>query len=298
MADFTVLVTGATGKQGGAVARLLHQHGHMVRAMTRRPESDAARELSALGIDVVRADMDEPASLATALEAVNAVFAMATPYEQGVDAELREGKNLADAAHAAGVEHYVYSSVASADRKTGIPHFESKMRIEEHIHALGLPFTIIRPVYFMENLFWPASMQALRSGILRMPLPPGRKLQQIDVAAVAQLSVMALEDRPRFLGQVLDIASDELDGDEAAAALTRASGLSIRYVQQPTNEVRAYSEDLALMYDWFDRVGYDADIAALKREYGAVSWRSFQTWASTFDWPTLLQLEARIAPSP
>src|SRR6185503_3476116 len=150
-----VLVTGATGQQGGALASLLLKQGQRVRAITRNTGSPRARALSQQGAELFTADAGDPASLEQASAGVGAVFVMATPFEAGVDAETRQGINIVSAAAAAGVKHIVYSSVAGADQATGIPHFESKFRVEQHLRTLGVPFTIIAPVYFMENLIAP-----------------------------------------------------------------------------------------------------------------------------------------------
>jgi len=122
----TILVTGATGKQGGAVARELLANGYKVRAITRAPEGEAARALTAQGAEIVQADLDDPASLEQALSGVWGVFAVQNTWEAGVEREEEQGKRIADLAKRQGVQHYVYSSVSSAHRSTGIPHFDNK----------------------------------------------------------------------------------------------------------------------------------------------------------------------------
>ena len=130
-----ILVSGATGQQGGAVARNLLERGFAVRALTRDPEKAAARELADLGAEVVSGDLEDRASIERVLDGVYGVFSVQKFLEAGVEGEVRQGVRLADAAKAAGVEHYVYSSVGSAHRETGIPHFESKWEVEEHVRA-------------------------------------------------------------------------------------------------------------------------------------------------------------------
>ena len=135
-----ILVTGATGQQGGAVARhLLKQPGFAVRALTRDSAKPAARALAQAGAEVVRGDLDDPASVRRALEGAWGVFSVQNFMETGYEGEIRQGKALADAAKAAGVQHFVYTSVVSADRKTGLPHFESKWQIEQHIVQADCP---------------------------------------------------------------------------------------------------------------------------------------------------------------
>src|SRR5262245_43708575 len=143
MEPISVLVTGATGQQGGALARILLRKGHKVRALTRRPDDPGARDLKRLGAMIVTGDFEDEASLDRAMEGVDAVFAMSTPMEGGARAEARAGIALADAADRADVAHLVYTSVGSADRNTGVPHFDSKYEVEKRIRSLGIPFTIM-----------------------------------------------------------------------------------------------------------------------------------------------------------
>jgi uncharacterized protein YbjT (DUF2867 family) len=153
-----VLVTGATGQQGGAVARQLLSRGHKVRALTRKPQGEAAKALAGLGAEVVPGDLDEVGSLEKALAGAWGVFSVQNTWEAGVEAEERQGKRLAELARQAGVSHFVYTSVGSAHRRTGIPHFDNKARIEETVRGLGFPsYTILRPVFFMENWTSPRS---------------------------------------------------------------------------------------------------------------------------------------------
>ena len=271
----TILVTGATGQQGGALARLLLAKGHHVRALTRKADSPAARELRSRGAELALGDFDDRASLERAMQGVDAVYLMATPFGAGIDGEVRQGKTAADVATDAGVRHLVYSSVSDADRQTGIPHFDSKYAIEQHIRGLGIPYTVVAPASFMENL----DLQGVAEGRLALPLPASRTLQQAAVADIAGFAALVLERREPFLGKRLDIASDELTGREMAEILSRLTRHTVEYVQVPVETVRAQSEDLALMFEWFDRVGYSADIPALRRAYPDVGWHSFEAWA-------------------
>src|SRR5258706_1457145 len=181
----TVVATGSTGKQGGAVARALLQRGHKVRAVTRDPDSSQAKSLAKAGATLVAASLEDTAAITKALEGANSLFAMTTP-SGGMDAETRQGVAPADAAKAAGV-HLVFTSVGSANRQTGIPHFESKYEAENHIAKIGVRATILAPVYFMENLYF--AKEQLAKGIYATALPPTRTLAQ---AAVADIGAVAL----------------------------------------------------------------------------------------------------------
>ena len=144
-----ILVTGATGQQGGAVATALLTKGQKIRVMSRTPEKAAA--LAQAGAEVVKGNLTNASELQAALRGVHGVFAMSTPFEAGMDQEVRQGIMMADAAKQAGIAHYVYTSVGSAHRNTGIPHFETKWKVEQHIRQIGLPVTILRPVWLWQH---------------------------------------------------------------------------------------------------------------------------------------------------
>jgi uncharacterized protein YbjT (DUF2867 family) len=280
----SVLVTGATGKQGGHVVRELLARGHSVRALTRKPESAAAAELAERGVTIVKGDFEEEGSLERAARGVDTIFAMSTPYESGEKAEAREGFNIVRAAKAVDVKHLVYTSVAGADRATGIPHFDSKFEVEKEIRRSGVPFTIVAPVFFMENFIADWMVAGIAQGSIAMALPATRRVQQIAVSDIAQFTALVIERRESFLGKRIDIASDELTGVTAAAAISEVSGRHIKYTALPIDAVRQQNKDQALMFEWFDRVGYDADIVGLRSQYPEVDWHRFSVWAREQRW--------------
>src|SRR5579872_6758602 len=198
-----VLVTGATGRQGGAVITQLRNKNFPLRAVTRNPNKPEARAFVGHGTEVVRADLNDPESLARAVDGVYGVFAVQTPAEHGVAVEVRQGMNLADAAKRMRISHFVYSSVASADQQTGIPHFDSKARIEDHIRATGLRYTIIRPVFFMENLL--RMRNIIEQGSLALPLRPETRLQMIAVDDIGAFAAMAFERPSHWRGKTIEI---------------------------------------------------------------------------------------------
>ncbi len=286
--SLSVLVSGATGQQGGALARVLLDKGHRVRAFVRRPDSPEAKELERLGARLAEGNLEEPSTIEDAAKGMDAVFIVATPFEAGMEAETRHGIAAAEAAKAAGVGHLVYSSVANADKDTAIPHFESKRKVEEHIEGLGIPYTIVAPVYFMDNLLAPWTLPQLKEGQFPMALPSSRPLQQIALSDIATFTGIVLENREEFEGRRVDIASDELAGEEIAEVLTRVTGHEIRYVELPLEQVRrAMGEDGARMFEWFDQVGYSADIATLRQEHPEVGWHTFEEWVKEQDWSAL-----------
>jgi len=273
----TILITGATGKQGGATAHELAGKGFKIRAMTRKPGSDAAKALAAAGAEIVTGDLDDAESLRSALKGAWGTFAVQNTWEAGVEKEEEQGKRFAAAAKEAGVERFVYSSVGSAHRHTGIPHFENKYRVEQTVIGLGFPsYAIIRPVFFMENM---TSPWFLNGDKIYTALSPATKLQMIGVVDIGKYHALAFTDPATLHNRAIDIAGDAVTMPEAAAALSAATGRTISFVEIPMSEVRKNSEDFALMLEWFERVGYNADIAANAKEFG-IAPTTFAAWAA------------------
>ena len=283
--ELTVVVTGSTGKQGGAVARGLLERGHKVRAVTRDPDSSRAKLLANAGATVVAASLEDTAAITKALEGATSLFAMTVP-SRGTDGEIRQGIAAADAAKAGGV-HLVFTSVGSANRQTGIPHFDSKYEVEKHIDKIGVRATILAPVAFMENLYF--IKEQLAKGIYASALSPIRALAQVAVADIGAIAIRVLEDAGRFTGKRFDLTSDELTGNDAMAILSRVTGRSFNYFQVPLDVIRQrMGDDAVRMYEWFDRVGFAVDRAALRREFPDVDFQDFESWAKTQDWNALL----------
>jgi uncharacterized protein YbjT (DUF2867 family) len=280
-----ILITGATGHQGGAIARELLSKGRKVRTMTRHPEGAAAAELKRLGAEIVAGDLDDGASIERALQGAWGAFAVQNTWEAGVEGEEEQGIRFAEIARRAGIHHLVYSSVGSADRQTGVPHFENKARVEAKVRSLGFPsHVILRPVFFMENLLSPWFLPGLQDGVLAMGIKPETRLQMIAVRDIGQYGGWAFERHAELNGRGIDIAGDAMTMPEAARALSAAMGREIRFVQVPIEEVQKFSDDYAIMLEWFDRVGYSADIAARSAESG-IRPTTFREWAESVTWP-------------
>jgi uncharacterized protein YbjT (DUF2867 family) len=286
-----ILVTGATGKQGGAVVDALLARGHGVVALTRSPDSLAAAGLAASGAKVARGDFSDSGALSAAMQDIDTIFVMGTPFGTSTREELRQGLAVIDAAQAAGVGHVIYSSVASADRDTGIPHFDSKFEVEQRLRGLSTGWTISAPVAFMDFLN-PFFHDGLRAGELRMAVPHSRPVQYVAVPDIGTFVAALVERRERVFGRRIEIAGDERTGAETAAVLSRASGRDIRYVAFPPDALRTYSDDLARMFEWFDAVGYSVDRAALRKEFPELSWHSIEDWARKQDWAGALRSAA------
>ena len=271
----TILVTGATGKQGGAVARHLTTSGWHVRILTRDPNKPEAKRCREMGMEVMKANLDDKNSLLKAADGVYGIYSVQS-LEQGVEVEARQGKMLADVAKNRGIRHFVYSSVGSANRNTKIPHFESKWQIEQHISSLNIPVTIFRPVWFMENFLMPQFHDSILKGTLSMPLKPNKTLQMIAVDNIGGFVARAFENPDEFIGQAIDIAGDELTIPQVARKLSDVSGHDVKFVEMPMNEMRKASEDWAIMFQWFNDVGYKSDISKLRQMLPDLM--DFETW--------------------
>src|SRR6476660_8601237 len=245
----TILITGVTGNQGGAVAQALQGSEFHLRGLTRKPESERAAALARHGFDVVKGDLDDETSLGRALTGAWGVFGVQNAAEAGVEREEAQGKRLATLAREAGVEHYVYTSVGSAHKQTGVPHFDNKWRIEETVRALRFPsHVILRPVFFMENLLAPFSLQG---STLAWALAPGTKLQMIAVDDIGWFGARAFTAAAALSRREIDLAGDVRTMSESATILTEALGRPIAFAQTPIEQVRQYSEHTALMLEWF-----------------------------------------------
>jgi uncharacterized protein YbjT (DUF2867 family) len=273
----TILVTGATGHQGGAVMRSLLAAGWKVKALVRDTKSPGARAVFRKGADLVMGDLYDRDSLERALNGVYGVFSVQAWQGHGEEGEIRQGKNLADAAAGnAEVRHFIYSSAAGADLKTGIPFFDSKMPIEEHIRSIGLPSTIFRPVYFMFNFKSPEIHASIMKGKMTMAIRPDKHLQMLAVEDLGEFVRMAFARPDEFIGKTMDLAGDELTMSQVAASFSRLLGKAVRYTYQPIEDVRRVDEDAAKMYEWLNERGYQVDIAALIDLHPGLM--SFETW--------------------
>lgn len=284
VSELPVAVTGATGAQGGATARALLRAGRPVRALTRDAGSPAAARLAALGAHVVHADFDDPATLAAALDGAGALFAMSTPFGTDLETEVRQGMALLDAAAAAGVRHVLLTSATNADRSTGIPHFDSKQRIEQHLAGLDLPWTVIGPAAFLDNYGNDWTLRSLREGVFHLPMPPGVPIPVIAVETIGAFAAHVLTHPDAYAGRRIDIASQWCTGDQIAAAIAAASGRPIRCEEVPLTVVETYSKDLAAMFRYFQEPGLDIDTDGLHAAHPDIDWQPLEAWAAARTW--------------
>lgn len=280
-AERLILVAGATGNQGGAVARSLLDRGFRVRGLTRNPQKPEAQALTEQGAEIVQGDMEDRSAMDRVLEGAYGVFSVQNFWETGYDREVQQGKIVADSAKAAGVEHFVYSSAGSAYRRTEITSFDSKWEVEEYVRRIGLPYTILRPVWFMQN--WEGMREHILGGTLAQPLDPDKPFQQLDVADLGAFAAIAFEHPDEWIGRELDLAGDELTMPEIAAIFGRVIGREVSYYQVPWDQFEEQmGEEYALMYWWLNDVGFEADIDALRLEYSELT--TFERYLRSHGW--------------
>ncbi|SDJ01518.1 Uncharacterized conserved protein YbjT, contains NAD(P)-binding and DUF2867 domains [Nonomuraea jiangxiensis] len=264
----TIVVMGATGLQGRAVTAQLLAEGWRVRAVTRDPDAPAARTLAQAGAELVRAEMDDVASLVAAAEGAYGLFSVqptvgspGTPPGFSAEDEVRWGRNIADAAHAAGVRHLVYASLAGAGRHNTekLPvNAINKWRIEQHITRLGLPATFLRPVSFMENY---TGAYHLHDGAVATGFAPDVPQQIMAVDDVGAFAALAFAHPGEWIGRAVDLAGDEVTPRQIAAAISEAIDRPLPYLQIPIEAIAQIGEDFAFAYTWLNERGYRADVA-------------------------------------
>src|SRR6478752_9014536 len=262
-----IAVVGATGNQGGSVVDALLARGARVRALVRDPGKPTARALADRGVELTVGDLTDPPSLDALFDGVDAAFAMTTPLPGGTEQEAANGIAIADAAARAGVPHLVFSSVGGAERESGVPHFESKRRVEERIEALGIHHTFLRPVLFMDNLS--GFMTSVEDGqvVVRMALPDGIPLQMVAVRDIGRAAAAILLGGTAVEGDRLrsvEIAGDTLTGSQIAKAIGAHAGLPARYEALPLEAIASFG-DTAEMFRWLaETPAYQADFEATR----------------------------------
>lgn len=270
-------MTGATGHQGGAAVRHLLADGWHVRALVRDAGAPKAKALAEAGAELAVGDMADRAALDAAAAGVHGVFSVqpaATPPYNNID-EVAMGVNVADAALAAGAKQLVYTSVGAVEGAAGIPSWDTKWRIEEHIRAIGVPATILRPVMFMEN--HASTMVGAYSDLAMLRvIPDDATVQLIAVTDIGALAALAFADPESWLGEVIEIAGDELPRRSIADAIARATGRPVDLSPLPAEKVAALlgGAKNARMSPKF--AGWDADIPALRKRYPDLM--DFATW--------------------
>ncbi|MBX0323243.1 NmrA/HSCARG family protein [Halomicroarcula sp. F13] len=266
----SVLVTGATGNQGGAVVDhlLASDDDFDVYGLTRDATSETAQSLADRGVTMVEGDLYDPESFRDHVAAVDAVFAVTNFWTEGYDRQVEQGQNLADVAAEEGVDQFVFSGVGGHERDTGIPHFDSAWEIEQYARDLDLPMTVLQPVFFYQNLEGFVE-SIVEDGTLAFPLAEGVSLQMVDVADVGHAAAVAFERPDEFVGERYELAGDEKTLSETAAIISEVSGQEVEPYHVPIEDAYDdFGEEFTVMCEWFNEVGYDADIEALESTFG------------------------------
>lgn len=275
------LVFGATGQQGGAVARALRANGCEVRAFVRDPHGDRAKALAAEGITLAVGDLFDRASIDSAMVGIRGVFSVQTSSPAGTvtdDEEVLQGKAIADSATAAGVDHLVYSSSGAAGKGlTGMGHFDSKSQIEDHIRTLPIAATITRPASFIEMLMLPGL--GLNTGIFTFLMYPENAMQMITLHDLGRINAQILCAPDRYAGQALELSGQSISGTHLARAFTEAAGHPIGYKRFP-DEFLSSNAFMRKLTELVDNgvVAGQSDIPALEHEFGAMM--TLEDWLS------------------
>ncbi len=292
MSNGVTLVTGATGQQGGAVARALLQAGQTVRALTR--DFARAESLVDAGARVIVGDMTDPDAMKRAFQGVEFAFLMGTPYTNGPKAEWQQLTTCIDAAQSADVQHVVYSSVQRAADLANVPHYAQKHRAEEYLQASGLAWTVLRPVFFMDNFGAEALAGNLLAGRLHAPMPPHVATQLVAVDDIGRAAARVLAAPEAWAGKTLDLAGDALTWEEIAAAVGTAIGRTVDFYPLPPEWVaESMGADYAAYYDWLWKEGFAASIDGMKETLGFQP-MDFATYLSEARWTLDLRIELEV----
>ncbi len=256
-----IVVTGATGLQGGAVTHHLLKDGWHVRGLTRDATSKQAQALRALGAEVVQGDMDDAASLRPVFEGAYGLYSVQNPFISGPQQEIRQGKNVADVAKEMGVQHLVYGSAGTGRKGTGIPSWETKLQIEDHMKALELPLTILRPMAFMELMtnkkFFPA---AATWHVMPTLMGSSRSVAWLCTDDLGAIAAKAFAAPDRFVGKDLALASDVQSLDECRLIYREVMGRNPRRFPMPVWLFKRFGfvgRDLTTMWQWLRTADID-----------------------------------------
>jgi len=260
-----ILVVGVTGSQGRAVARNLLGSGMRVRGLTRNPGSSSAGRLASAGVTLVQGDLDVPSSVDSAMRGVHGVYLVTEFFKNGVAGEVRHGKLVADLCASLRVAHLVHASVSAADRRTGVPHFESKGEIERHIRSLGIPATFLRPTIFMEDLTEKQYVPPATWGMMPKLVGPDRPVKWISVDDIGAAAAAVFSRRDEFLGEAVPLVGDEKSMSQARDVFARITGRRPLALPMPTFLFRRLvSEELVLMWRWMAASSMDGDVATTR----------------------------------
>lgn len=266
--DKIILVTGATGKQGGAAVRHLLTSGFKVRALTRKPDSPRAEALRKQGVDVVKGNLNDIASMDTSVNGVYGIFAVTNFWEFGTGKkEVAQNKNLTDLAKKHGVQHYVLASIARCDDNPNLAHFVTKYECEKQIKAAGLPYTFLRAVYFMDNLKPKGQGATFHWAILPSTLGDKTTLQMISTEDIGWFSANAFLHPEQYLNKTLDIAGDEVTYSQLHSAYKKVFNAEPEKSDFMKFMLMNMMPEIKKMFVWYRNPVFKADIKQLRTVY-------------------------------
>ena len=283
----TILVTGATGAQGGSVARFLLADGtYNVRGLTRHLSSDKAKALQDSGVEMVEGDLNDLTGLRNAIHGCYGVFGV-TNFWEHFDKEYPQGKNLIDAVAAEKVRHFVFSSLPHAKEISGgklsVPHLDMKAKLEEYARTLDIPTTFVHVAFYYENFlnFFPP--QHGDNGSYVFSFPQGETpLAGVAVEDIGGVVAQIFNQPENFVGKVIGIVGDDLKPVDYADQMSKSLGKKIVYNYVPRDVFASFgfpgAEDLANMFE-FNRLyipNQTAELEESRRLYPKI--RSFDQW--------------------
>ncbi|MEU9035754.1 NmrA/HSCARG family protein [Streptomyces sp. NPDC048352] len=299
----TITVFGATGQQGGALARSLLEErdgDFAVRAVTRHPDSERARELVRLGAEVVRGDLDDEASLAAAFEGAYGAF-LVTNFWEDMDAahEKRQAAALARAAGHAGVQHAIWSTLEDTRHcipvddprmptlqgQYKVPHFDGKAEADQYFLDAGVPVTFLRATFYWENLLGSFAPQEAEDGGLDLVFPMGdKRLSGIAVDDIGKTAHAVFKGGADYVAATISIAGEHLRVADMASALTESLGRPVRYRPLTPDAFRALgfpgAEEAGNMFQFYADCEASftgaRDLEAVRRINPAL--QDFATW--------------------
>ena len=271
-------MTGGTGNQGGAVARNLVQQGFTVKVLTRNIESPKSQNLKNLNIELINGDLNNTDTFREHLKDIYGIFSVQS-FENGVDKEMNQGIALADLGKEINIKHFLYSSVFAANLNTGVPHMDSKFKIENHIRQIGLPFTILRPTSLYENFLIPQVKKGILKGKLVQPINRNTVQQYIASEDIGKAAAKIFQNNDNYLGKTIPLATEQLSTQEVAEIFSKALNKKIVYKKLPALITRLFlGNGLFKMFKWMN------EKSVFSIEDVALTWKEFPNPLSLQRW--------------
>jgi len=262
-----IFVTGATGNQGGATTRNLLSKGFYVKALVRNPA--AAKLIAHENLEIIKGDLDDVNSYRYHLHDCDGFFCNLV-YIHGIDREIKQGFELVNASKENNVKHFVYASVIGSDLRTGIPHWESKNKIEDHIRASGLSYTILRPSSLYENMLIPQIKSRILKGKLVLPTHKTTVQQFLSSEDVGKIATTVFSNPEKYKGLTINLAAEQMNGEQLASTYSKVMGREIKFQQLPMLITRlVMGKDLTKMFRWVNNNNscFVKDLQAFKNEF-------------------------------